>query len=388
MVELAPSICVTLAHAYLSKKGDVCTISPCALKRHAGCKQATLSPRVCKNHNQEKSTNQLRTSNAAGLYYIKLKVHYVCQEKSNHQSTVKLHLQLAERKFKPISQGRFQPSDGSSNYQHPNKNYDHAQHSLREVNAYLNMELSNAVASEDKSQLACDLHIKFGHQNMDYIRRSAKQGIIKGLPNKIPNLKYDCPLCKIASAPKITRGKLVDCTELWRRRPHSCRLCHLQRFIVQKIQASAFDQRSSLDISNKKQKPSYPANDILCQPPTTTRVSAQQTSSRRGWITGSLFKFYESVCRRTEHVSPNHRRLQLGKQWHSIVSNQAHQKNDSHIFDESGHTRYPLVLCIHIRSLHAQSPLQSNDRHMPIVKLEKYHRISGRIYHQQSMKKE
>ena len=109
MVELAPSICVTLAHAYLSKKGDVCTISPCALKRHAGCKQATLSPRVCKNHNQEKSINQLRTSNAAELYYIKLKVHYVCQEKSNHQSTVKLHLQLTERKFKPISQGRFQP---------------------------------------------------------------------------------------------------------------------------------------------------------------------------------------------------------------------------------------------------------------------------------------
>ena len=71
----------------------------------------------------------------------------------------------------------------------------------------------SAIAKAD-DQLAVYLHIKCGHQNMDYVRKTATLGKMKGLPKSVPDLKYPCPLCKIAAAPKIPRGKLTDPTEL------------------------------------------------------------------------------------------------------------------------------------------------------------------------------
>ena len=58
----------------------------------------------------------------------------------------------------------------------------------------------------DKSQQACYWHIKLGHMNMEYVEKIAKSGIIKGMPKNIGYLKYECPLCKIAAAPRIPRG--------------------------------------------------------------------------------------------------------------------------------------------------------------------------------------
>ena len=72
-----------------------------------------------------------------------------------------------------------------------------------------------AIAKADE-QLAMYLHIKCGHQNqnMDYVRKTATLGKMKDLSKSIPDLKYPCPLCKIAAAPKIPRDKLTDPTEL------------------------------------------------------------------------------------------------------------------------------------------------------------------------------
>jgi hypothetical protein len=49
---------------------------------------------------------------------------------------------------------------------------------------------------------------------MDYVRKTATLGNITGLPKQIPDLKYPCPLCKIAAAPKLPRGGPTDSTEL------------------------------------------------------------------------------------------------------------------------------------------------------------------------------
>ena len=65
-----------------------------------------------------------------------------------------------------------------------------------------------AARAKANDSLAMHLHLKFAHQNMDYIRRTAKLGQIEGLPQNISDLKYDCPLCKIAAAAKLPRGPL------------------------------------------------------------------------------------------------------------------------------------------------------------------------------------
>ena len=66
----------------------------------------------------------------------------------------------------------------------------------------------------DRSQQACYWHVKLGHMNMEYVNQMAKLGIVKGMPKTIGYLKYECPLCKIAAAPRIPRGGPVDTTEL------------------------------------------------------------------------------------------------------------------------------------------------------------------------------
>ena len=49
---------------------------------------------------------------------------------------------------------------------------------------------------------------------MDYVRETAKSGTMRGMPKNIGNLKFECPLCKIATASRIPRGGPVDTTEL------------------------------------------------------------------------------------------------------------------------------------------------------------------------------
>ena len=71
-----------------------------------------------------------------------------------------------------------------------------------------------SVIAKADEQLAMHLHNKCGHQNMDYVWKRATLRKMKGLPKSIPDLKYPCPICKIAAAPKIPRGKLTDPTEL------------------------------------------------------------------------------------------------------------------------------------------------------------------------------
>ena len=47
-----------------------------------------------------------------------------------------------------------------------------------------------------------------------HVEKIAKSGIIKGMPKNIGYMKYECPLCKIAAAPRIPRCGPVDMTEL------------------------------------------------------------------------------------------------------------------------------------------------------------------------------
>ena len=49
---------------------------------------------------------------------------------------------------------------------------------------------------------------------MEYVRKTVKIGKMKGLPAHILDLKYDRPLCKLTSAPKLTRDKLTYPSEL------------------------------------------------------------------------------------------------------------------------------------------------------------------------------
>ena len=70
------------------------------------------------------------------------------------------------------------------------------------------------VESKNYSLLAQYLHLKFGCQNLEYIRRTAQLGHIKGIPADIGKYHINCPLCKISAATKLPRGGPCDTTEL------------------------------------------------------------------------------------------------------------------------------------------------------------------------------
>ena len=77
IIEIQPSIFLTLAPAYLSCKDDVNTISPGALKRYSKCKEASheaLEHVKITTSKGQKLT--LPTITVAGLDYLKIKAHH------------------------------------------------------------------------------------------------------------------------------------------------------------------------------------------------------------------------------------------------------------------------------------------------------------------------
>ena len=77
IVEVSHGSFVILAPAYLSTKDDVCTISPGALKRYSKCSEASHEAlEYLKITTSNKRTVMIKVETAAGLDYVKLKVHH------------------------------------------------------------------------------------------------------------------------------------------------------------------------------------------------------------------------------------------------------------------------------------------------------------------------
>ena len=91
-------------------------------------------------------------------------------------------------------------------------------HSLRLIQqqqqTYQQVAAALQVQQKKYSRLATYLHIKFGHQNLEYIQKTFQLGHIKGIQKDIALYEVNCPICKIAAATKLPRGPLKDTTEL------------------------------------------------------------------------------------------------------------------------------------------------------------------------------
>jgi hypothetical protein len=65
--------------------------------------------------------------------------------------------------------------------------------------------------------LSMYLHLKYGHRAVSDIQRMVDAGIIvipQGFPRKLTKLSAPCPICVIGGATRISRGPIVDTTEL------------------------------------------------------------------------------------------------------------------------------------------------------------------------------
>ena len=70
------------------------------------------------------------------------------------------------------------------------------------------------VQSKQFEHITLYLHIRFGHQNLEYIQCTGQLGQIKGIPKDIACYDINCLICKLASATKLPRGHPRDETEL------------------------------------------------------------------------------------------------------------------------------------------------------------------------------
>lgn len=65
--------------------------------------------------------------------------------------------------------------------------------------------------------LSMYLHLKYGHRAVSDIQGMVDAGIIvipQGFPRKLTELSAPCPICVIGGATRISRGPIVDTTEL------------------------------------------------------------------------------------------------------------------------------------------------------------------------------
>ena len=225
IAELSKGNYCILAPAYLSTKDDVCTISPGALKRYSKCKQATHEPleylSITTSSNQ---TIKIKSQTAAGLDYIKLPIHHFKRPLRTKQQR---HPFLRVIPKQLLFRSRNQPTDSMQSHEHADDDGVDTSQALQKAGGSNSSSLCNksipqerepqvarVESSERSQQQAMYFHIRFGHQNMDYIRELAKQGIVKGIPKNLPDLKYQCPICKICKGTRIPRGGPVDHTQL------------------------------------------------------------------------------------------------------------------------------------------------------------------------------
>ena len=199
IVELQPDVFVTLAPCYLSEPDDVCTISPGALKRYSKCKEArheALDYLIVTT--SENVTTKLKLKTAAGLDYVQLLVHHYKRPLTS-KSERNPHLVVKPRL---VFKGSV-PSDPDETLDEPKISAAEADEIARDMKR---MAEAYPTRKDLDYQLSMYLHMKFGHCSMDYVRKLIQKGRIKGLPAKVLDLKFDCPLCKIASAPKLHVG--------------------------------------------------------------------------------------------------------------------------------------------------------------------------------------
>ena len=280
VVETEPGNYVILAPAYLSKKDDVNTISPGALKCYSKCIEAKHEAlEYFQLTTSNKKSYKLSVETVAGLDYVKLGVHHFkrpMQTKMQRNPHLTVQPKFIFRSgIQPIKHDSIeddnenQVQDSSAKLATAQSSTSKAQVSrgelkqtsqLSSLDAKSFKTLSDCIAKKngeqpvssrtrsklralniepilskyEASELYCTedpnvaamkmksmdqrtamyLHIKFGHQHNNYIQETAKSHHIKGLPKNIANLIYDCPICRIASAPKLPRGSLKDTTEL------------------------------------------------------------------------------------------------------------------------------------------------------------------------------
>ena len=133
----------------------------------------------------KKRSIMMKVKTAAGLDYVQTKIHHFnCPQTTKSQRNRYLICKPSTLKF---------------NERH------------KKVLAQLSKpHAAAAIAKMELEQLAPYIHLKFGHMNMEYVREMVRAGHIKGLPQNIPDLKFFCPLCKIANATKLPRGGPVD----------------------------------------------------------------------------------------------------------------------------------------------------------------------------------
>jgi hypothetical protein len=255
--EISPGNFVLLAPSYLSTKDDVCTISPGALKRYSKCKEATHEAfEYLKITTSNNRSVKMKVETAAGLDYVKLILHHFRRPmKTRLQRNPFLRIRPKEFIFRsgkepqdPASINRIETNPSALGQPHASASNSLAFNVCDRINLPCSSEnasrkcgqlISNQHAhvqdqidpsstlatsshvpvvarlqTPDKSQQALYWHIKLGHENMDYVRETAKSGTIRGMPKNIGNLKFECPLCKIATASRIPRGGPVDTTEL------------------------------------------------------------------------------------------------------------------------------------------------------------------------------
>ena len=189
IMEIKPKIFVLLAPAYFSEKDDVNTISPGALKIYSELSEATHEPLEHLNLKTKKGQEvKIPVDTVSGLDYVKLKLHHFQQPlrtKTERHPIVTVKPKLIYRS------------------------------AISNDTAKILQPTISALDTTDRGYLlAMYYHIKFGHQNMDYVRKCARSGRYKGMPKNLPDLKYGCPLCKITAFQRIPRGDLKDTTEL------------------------------------------------------------------------------------------------------------------------------------------------------------------------------
>ena len=148
---------IILAPAYLSKKDDVCTISPGALKKYSKCIKAEHEAlEHLKITTKKKRTYTFKVESVAGLDYAKIKLHHF-------NSPLKTKLQRNPH-LSVLPKLIFNPSRAVE-----------AAESVGELNESPQV----AAAKIRNDQAAMFLHLKFAHMSMDDIRKLKQKDISK-----------------------------------------------------------------------------------------------------------------------------------------------------------------------------------------------------------------
>ena len=94
-----------------------------------------------------------------------------------------------------------------------NKSY--IQINIFKVNPHrdMNIVIPNLCALS-KQNLSQIIHQHFGHVSITRLKPMARKGLMKCLPENIPDLEEPCPVCLLTNATKFIRGPTTDVSKL------------------------------------------------------------------------------------------------------------------------------------------------------------------------------